>query len=44
VWQVLPALLFETSLHAQFLIHMAGSIAFGAAISSVLVIFLVPAI
>jgi len=36
-------LLFETSVQAQFLIPMAIAIAFGLAIASLIVLFLVPA-
>lgn len=37
-------LLFETSLQAQFLIPMATTIAFGLAFSTVLVLFMIPAL
>ena len=40
----LAPLLFETSLQAQFLIPMAVSISFGLAFSTLLVLFLVPAL
>ncbi|MDO9600160.1 MAG: efflux RND transporter permease subunit [Azoarcus sp.] len=40
----LTPLMFETSLQAQFLIPMATSIAFGLAVSAVLVLFFVPAL
>ena len=36
-------LLFETSVQAQFLIPMAIAIAFGLAVASLIVLFLVPA-
>jgi len=40
----LTPLLFETSLQAQFLIPMATSIAFGLALSTVLVLLVIPAL
>lgn len=40
----LTPLLFETSLQAQFLIPMATSIAFGLAYSTLLVLFVIPAL
>ncbi|PSF13340.1 acriflavin resistance protein [Marinobacter fuscus] len=40
----LMPLLFETSLQAQFLIPMATSIAFGLGLSTVLVLFVIPAL
>ena len=39
----LSALMFETSMQAQFLIPMATTITFGLAVTSVLVLFVVPA-
>ena len=39
----LSALMFEKSLQAQFLIPMATTITFGLAVTSVLVLFVVPA-
>jgi multidrug efflux pump subunit AcrB len=40
----LTPLLFETSLQAQFLIPMATSIAFGLGYSTLLVLFVIPAL
>jgi multidrug efflux pump subunit AcrB len=40
----LTPLLFETSFQAQFLIPMATSIAFGLAFTTVLVLFVIPAL
>ena len=39
----LSALMFEKSLQAQFLIPMATTITFGLAVTSILVLFVVPA-